>query len=194
MAEAWPEELEPTDMTWGVVYNNRAFTSSLTNAQQIASHPGAYWICTLNFGVLYEEDERELTSLLGRLQGMFGTVNIPSITRTRTDSIGAPVVASAVAQSTSIQLRGMTPGIRVFSRGDHITILGEMFEVVEGVNSDGAGAATIRVNKRVRKAIAAGTAVEYRNPYCEMRRMDDTNQWTIQPVVSNGSYQFREAF
>lgn len=194
MAEAWPEELEPTDMTWGVVYNNRAFTSSLTNAQQIASHPGAYWTCTLNFGVLYEEDERELTSLLGRLQGMFGTVNIPSITRTRTDDIGAPVVASAVAQATRIQLRGMTASARVFSRGDHITILGEMFEVVENVNSDAAGAATVQLNKRVRKSIAAGSPVEYRNPYCEMRRADDTNQWSIQPVVSNGSYQFREAF
>ncbi|AXO88449.1 hypothetical protein DZC75_10735 [Pseudomonas parafulva] len=194
MAEAWPEDLEPTDMTWGVVYNNRAFTSSLTNAQQIASHPGAYWTCTLNFGVLYEEDERELTSLLGRLQGMFGTVNIPSITRTRTDNIGAPVVASAVAQATRIQLRGMTASTRVFSRGDHITILGEMFEVVENVDSDASGAATIQVNKRIRKTIPIGSAVEYRNPYCEMRRVDDTNEWSVQPVVSSGSYQFREAF
>ncbi|WP_342650927.1 hypothetical protein [Pseudomonas sp. REB1044] len=194
MAEAWPEDLEPTDMTWGVVYNNRAFTSSLTNAQQIASHAGAYWTCTLNFGVLYEEDERELTSLLGRLQGMFGTVNIPSITRTRTDNIGVPVVASAIAQATRIQLRGMTASTRVFSRGDHITILGEMFEVVENVDSDAAGAATIQVNKRIRKTIPIGSAVEYRNPYCEMRRVDDTNQWSVQPVVSNGSYQFREAF
>ncbi|MGW7232873.1 hypothetical protein ACWGIE_06725 [Pseudomonas fulva] len=194
MAEEWPEDLEPTEVTWGVVYNNRAFTSSLNNAQQIASHPGAYWVCTLTFGVLYEEDERELTSLLGRLQGMFGTVNVPSITRIRTDDIGSPVVAAAVAQSTSLQLRNMRPGIRVFSRGDHITILGEMFEVVEHAATDGSGSAVIRVNKRVRRGFAPGSPVEYRNPYCEMRRADDTNQWTVQPVISNGSYQFREAF
>lgn len=194
MALEWPETLEPTEVTWGIVYNNRAFTSSLSNAQQIVAQPGSYWTCTLNFGVLYEEDERELTSLLGRLHGMFGTVKVPSITRSRTDNIGAPTVLLANAQATFLQLQGMTASRRVFSRGDHITISGEMFEVVENANSDATGKAVVYVNKRVRKAIPAGSQVEYKNPYCEMRRMDDTNQWTIQPVVSNGSFQFREAF
>ncbi|MNP36877.1 hypothetical protein D3C76_1302950 [compost metagenome] len=50
------------------------------------------------------------------------------------------------------------------------------------------------MNKRVRRAIVAGAAVEHRNPYSEMRRVDDTNQLTIQPVVANGSFQFRETF
>jgi len=194
MVEEWPEDLEPTEVTWGIVHNNLAFTSSLSNSQQIVAKPGSYWFCTLNFGVLYEEDERELTSLLGRLHGMFGTVKVPAITRTRTDDIGAPTVLVATAQASFLQLQGMIASRRVFSRGDYITISGEMFEVVEHATSDATGKATVYVNKRVRKSIAAGTRVEYQNPYCEMRRMDDTNQWTIQPVVSNGSYQFREAF
>ncbi|NAO52409.1 hypothetical protein PsP108CL_08875 [Pseudomonas syringae] len=46
-----------------------------------AGYPGAYWICTMTFGVLFDEDERQLTSLIGKLQGMYGTVNIPAITR-----------------------------------------------------------------------------------------------------------------
>ncbi|MOA64076.1 hypothetical protein D3C78_1900140 [compost metagenome] len=65
-----------------------------------------------------------------------------------------------------------------------------MFEVVDDATSDAQG----RVNKRVRRAIVAGAAVEHRNPYSEMRRVDDTNQLTIQPVVANGSFQFRETF
>ncbi len=194
MAEEWPEDLEPTEVTWGVVYNNRGFTSSLSNAQQIVAQPGSYWKCTMNFGVLYEEDERELTSLLGRLHGMFGTVNIPYLTRTRSDTIGAPTVAVANAQASIMQLQGMLASRPVFNRGDLITISGEMFEVVERASSDGAGKALVAVNKRIRKAIPAGSPVEYQNPYCEMRRMDDTNEWTTQPVVSNSTLQFREAF
>ncbi|MNP70172.1 hypothetical protein D3C76_1663680 [compost metagenome] len=69
-----------------------------------------------------------------------------------------------------------------------------MFEIVENATSDAAGKAVVSVNKRIRKLIAAGSAVEYKNPYCEMRRMDDTNEWTAQPVVSNSTLQFREAF
>jgi len=194
MAEEWPEDLEPTEVTWGVVYNNRGFTSSLSNAQQIVAQPGSYWKCTMTFGFLYEEDERELTSLLGRLHGMFGTVNIPYLTRTRSDNIGAPTVAVANAQASSMQLQGMLASRKVFSRGDLITIKGEMFEVVESATSDAAGKVVVSVNKRIRKLIAAGSAVEYKNPYCEMRRMDDNNEWTTQPVVSNSTLQFREAF
>ncbi|WP_313645806.1 hypothetical protein [Pseudomonas sp.] len=194
MAEEWPEDLEPTEVTWGVVYNNRGFTSSLSNAQQIVAQPGSYWKCTMTFGVLYEEDERELTSLLGRLHGMFGTVRIPHLTRTRSDNIGVPVVVVANAQASVMQLQGLLPSRPVFSRGDLITINGEMFEVVEHASSDAAGKALISVNKRIRKFIPAGSPVEYRNPYCEMRRMDDTNEWTNQPLVSNSTLQFREAF
>ncbi|ENQ3108794.1 hypothetical protein ACEOWJ_004997, partial [Bacillus cereus] len=83
---------------------------------------------------------------------------------------------------------------KVFRLGDYITINGEMFEVVDDATSTSGGRVQINLNKRIRKTIAAGAAVEYRNPYSEMRRMDDTNQLTLQAIVSNGSFQFREAF
>lgn len=194
MALEWPESLEYTEATWGLAYNNRAFTSTLSNAQQIVGYPGAYWLCTLNFGVLYPEDERELTSLLGRLQGMFGTVKIPAFTRTRTDNIGAPKVAQASAQATFMQLNGVTASAKVFSRGDYVTVADEMFEVVDDATSNASGLVTLNLNKRIRRAIAAGTAVEYRNPYAVMRRADDTHQVNIQPVVANANLAFREAF
>lgn len=194
MAIEWPASLEPTDMTWGIVYNNRAFTSTLSNAQQVVGYPGAYWMCTLNFGVLFDEDERELTAFLGRLQGMYGTFYLPAFTRQRTDSIGSPTVVTANAQATTMLLEGVTASRKVFRLGDYITINGEMFEVVDDATSTSGGRVQLSLNKRIRKTIAAGAAVEYRNPYSEMRRMDDTNQLTLQAIVSNGSFQFREAF
>lgn len=194
MAIAWPDGLCPTEMTWGVVYNNRAFTSTLSNAQQIVGYPGAYWQCQMTFGALSREEERILTAFIGRLQGMFGTFNLPAFTRTRSDSIGAPKVVTANAQASVMRLSGVTANKKVFSMGDYITIGGVMFEVVDDASSDASGQVLINVNKPIRKAIAAGTAVEYQAPYAEMRRVSDNHALTLRPLVANGSLEFREAF
>ncbi|MBD1590204.1 hypothetical protein HAQ06_26580, partial [Pseudomonas sp. C2L12B] len=65
MAIPWPASLCPNEMTWGMVYNNRGFTSSLSNAQQVVGYPGAYWQCTLTFNNQTRDRERQLTSLIG---------------------------------------------------------------------------------------------------------------------------------
>lgn len=194
MAIAWPAELCPSEMTWGVVYNNRAFTSSLSNAQQIVGYPGAYWQCQLTFSLLSRSQERALTAFIGRLQGMFGTFNLPAFTRIRTDSIGSPVVVTAVAQASLMRLGGVTPSKKVFSMGDYITIAGEMFEVVDDAWSGANGQVVVNLNKRIRKTIAAGAAVEYKAPYAEMRRTSDAHSLTIRPMLANGMLEFREAF
>ncbi|WP_414156572.1 hypothetical protein [Pseudomonas sp. BNK-30] len=194
MAIAWPEGLCPSEMTWGVVYNNRAFTSTLSNAQQIVGYPGAYWQCQLTFSALSREEERILTAFIGRLQGMFNTFNLPAFTRKRTDSIGAPVVVTAVAQASSMRLGGVTPSKKVFSMGDYITIGGVMFEVVDNATSNAAGEVVVNVNKPIRNNIAAGAVVEYKAPYAEMRRTSDTHALTVRPLVANGALEFREAF
>ncbi|MCV4287861.1 hypothetical protein OH708_08090 [Pseudomonas capsici] len=194
MAFTWPASLRPSEMTWGIVNNGRAFTSTLSNAQQIVGHPGAYWQCTLTFGLLTREQERELSSFLGKLDGMFGTFNLPAFTRSRTSSIGALSVVSGFAQARSMIVAGAPASSPVFSTGDYITIAGEMFEVTDPVSSNAQGQATVPLNKRIRKTLTPGAVVEYLNPYSEMRMTSDTWSMTLRPVVANGSYQFREAF
>lgn len=194
MALTWPASLRPSEMTWGIVNNSRAFTSTLSNAQQIVGYPGAYWQCTLTFGLLERWQERELSAFLGRLDGMFGTFNLPAFTRTRVDNVGSLVVVTGNAQARSMLIAGATPSTPIFAMGDYITVAGEMFEVTDTVSSNAQGQATVPLNKRIRKALTAGVAIEYRNPYSEMRMTSDTWSMSVRPVVANGSYQFREAF
>lgn len=194
MALTWPASLRPSEMTWGIVNNSRAFTSTLSNAQQIVGYPGAYWQCTLTFGLLTRAQERELSSFLGRLDGMFGTFNMPAFTRRRTLSVGSLTVVSGNAQARSMVLAGAAPSSAIFSSGDYITVAGEMFEVTDPAASSAQGQVTVMLNKRIRKTLAAGAAVEYLNPYSEMRMTSDTWSMSVRPVVANGSYQFREAF
>jgi hypothetical protein len=194
MALTWPASLCPSEMTWGIVNNSRAFTSSLSSAQQIVGFPGAYWQCTLTFDLLTRIQERELSAFLGKLDGMFGTFNLPAFTRKRTSNVGALKVTAGNAQSRTISISGAIANADLFSVGDYLTVAGEMFEVVDATSSNAQGLATVTVNKRIRRTMAAGTAVEYLNPYSEMRMTQDTWAMTVRPVVANGSYQFREAF
>jgi len=194
MALTWPASLRPSEMTWGIVNNSRAFTSALSNAQQIVGYAGAYWQCTLTFGLLTRAQERELSSFLGKLDGMFGTFNLPAFTRRRTNSVGALTVVTGNAQARTMVLAGATPSTAIFAAGDYITIAGEMFEVTDAVSSNAQGGLTVALNKRIRKSLTPGAAVEYLNPYSEMRMTSDTWSMSVRPVIANGSYQFREAF
>lgn len=194
MALTWPASIRPSEMTWGLVNNSRAFTSTLSNAQQIVGQPGAYWQCTLTFDLLTRIRERELSAFLGKLDGMFGTFNLPAFTRRRTGNVGALKVATGNAQARTISISGATANTALFSVGDYLTVAGEMFEVVDAASSNAQGLATVTVNKRIRRTMTAGTAIEYLNPYSEMRMTQDTWAMTVKPVVANGSYQFREAF
>jgi hypothetical protein len=194
MALTWPASLRPSEMTWGIVNNSRAFTSTLSNAQQIVGYPGAYWQCTLAFEVLDRDQQRQLSAFLGRLDGMFGTFNLPAFTRTRKVSIGALSVVTGNAQSRSMVIGGAPAGAAAFRAGDYLTINGEMFEVTDDASADAQGRVVVALNKRIRKTLMAGAAVEYLNPYSEMRMTSDTWSMSVRPFVANGSYQFREAF
>ena len=188
----WPNGLYQQSESWGMVYNDRAF-EAMNNSQQIADFPGAYWEASLTFDKMDEARERSLTAMLGKLRGRTGTCCVPAVTRVRTDNIGAVVVVSASAMAYSLRLGGITPGLG-FREGDYITVGGELLEVVEPVVADQAGEALVQVNRRLRLAHAAGTLVEYRNPYCVMRLAESRNPVSRRPMQSSVTLKFREAF
>lgn len=194
MAIEWPSALCPSSQNWGMEYNNRAFTSTLSNAQQIVGYPGSYWSCSMTFSALTRAEERLFTSFLGELQGMFGTFKLPAFTRTRSDDIGSPVVGTANAQAATMTVSGLSPNVQAFEPGDYITINDEMFEVIRSVKANPSGTATLYLNKRIRANIPAGTAIEYKAPYSVMRLTEDSYQLTRQAVISNSTIQCREAF
>ena len=191
----WPDSLEPQSMEWGLVSNDRLHTSPLSNSQQVVEMPGSFWQCTLRYNVLSREMERELTAILGRLRGRVGTIDIPAWTRFYDrPSVGSITVTSGNVNSYQIGVNGINAGASAFDAGDYITIEGQLFEVVEPVTATGTGAATIQVNKRLRANMVPGTAVEYLEPYCTMRRDDESYRLSVAPISSSTSISLREAF
>lgn len=194
MAIEWPTEVCPAQMSWGMVYNNRDFSSSLNNSQQIVGYPGSYWKCSISLPLLTRDRDRIVTAFMGRLQGRFGTFKLPAFTRKRTDNIGAPVVQVGAAMASTITLSGLQGGRRVFSQGDYITIGGVMHEVVEDVVSNAQGVAVLPLNRRLRAALISGAPVEYQNPYSIMRLSEDSYTLSVRPVVAELTLECREAF
>lgn len=194
MAEKWPESLEPESMDWGLVSNDRVHTSPLSNSQQVIEMPGSYWRCTVRFGNLSCGRDRELSALIGRMRGRAGTVLVPRWQRERSDDVGSPSVVSALVYSYVIEAAGFTPSTDVFAAGDYMSINGELFEVVDNVQSSASGAASIPVNKRVRATIAPGEPIEYREPVCRMRRVDPRFSMSVRSTFSSTSIELREAF
>jgi hypothetical protein len=170
----WVDGIAPKSMDFSIVYNNRIFQSSFTNHQQVVGSTGDYWQATMNFDVLDTAKQRALTAFFGRLKGMHGTVKVPTFLRYRTDNIGSPVISSALTQATSMVISGVLPSTQVFNAGDYITTGDELFEITDNATSNVSGQVVVNVNKRIRNTLSAGTAVEYKNPYCVMRLTSDS--------------------
>ncbi|MGJ8518012.1 hypothetical protein [Carnimonas bestiolae] len=194
-AFTWPDTLRPQSQTLRCHYNNFAWTSALSNAQQIYGFAGAYWECEIQFDVLSAEQERELTSLLGRLGGMAGTCLIPDFVRRRAKKdLGNVQVSNGKAQSQQLGIKGLPSNKDVFKRGDYVSVNGELFEILEDIRSGNNGTATLPINRRIRANIAAGQPVEYYRPVCEMRCTSDVYDLQRKPVISSLTIGFREAF
>lgn len=193
MAEPWPDNLRSNRRSMSLRQNSRAYTSSLSNAQQIVSAPGAYWQCSMTFSVMTREKERKFSALFGRLRGMVGTVNVPDWNRERDDDIGQVTISSALAYSATMVVAGITRSGVVFREGDRITAAGQLYEVVQDVVAAG-GVAELPLNRLIRSTIPVGTPVEYNRPYCEMRLSSDVMNVSISAIISSGSFDFREAF
>lgn len=190
----WPEKLCVSTMDWGVTYNNRAFTSHLSNAQQVVSFPGAYWTVHIELDTLVRRRamDRELSALAGRMQGMTNAVRVPRLTRRKMQNIGSlTITASAVSGTRTLQASGFINGSLVI--GDHVTINGQMFEIIEDtlVNN---GTATLILNKPIRGNFSQGIPIEYMNPYCIMRFENDEFSIQERSLTSRSSLRLREAF
>lgn len=189
----WPERLVPSDDSWTINHNSRAFTSQLTNSQQVAAYSGDYWSVDLTFSALVRgwNNDRELSALVARLRGMFNTVKVPHFTRTNDRELGNVTLnVSAQSYAMNIQLAGLTGDFRA---GDYITVGDQMFELVEDSAHIG-GVANVTLNKPIRAGIIAGAQVEYKKPYCVMRQSNPSHTIRNRPIVSSSTLSLREAF
>ncbi|MBS3670204.1 hypothetical protein [Vreelandella boliviensis] len=190
----WPAEIKPRRMSWGRVYNTRAFTSPFSQSQQIVGAPGAYWKCTLNFPTLNRHKERVLSTFIGSLQGMAGTFQLRPWTRPPGPAVGSAVVDGGGQAGGQLVTRNWTPNTAVLRMGDYATVNDQLLEVLEDVTSNAQGIAILPISPWLRSPPANGATVNYQQPYAVMRLMQDEQMLDVQAVIASGTLECREAF
>ncbi|GED46451.1 hypothetical protein HME01_23030 [Vreelandella aquamarina] len=190
----WPTELQPATMEWGRVFNSYAFTSPFTQSQQIRTHPGAYWKCSLTFRNLKRPKERVLSTFIGSLHGMAGTFKLKPWTRPPGPFVGNAVVDGGGQAGAQVVTRNWNANTLVLRRGDYITITDQLLEVLADVTSNAQGIAVVPVSPWLRVPPANGATVNYRAPYAIMRLARDDVSLSIQALIAGGTLECREAF
>ncbi|MBZ5489139.1 hypothetical protein HW452_16590 [Halomonas aquamarina] len=190
----WPAHIKPHRMSWGRRFNTRAFTSPLSQSQQITGAPGAYWQCSLEFPSLNREKERALTTFIGRLQGMAGTFRLRPWTRPPGPFAGNAVVDGANQRGAQIATRNWQASKVVLRAGDYITVNNQLLEVLDDVSSNAQGRAVIPVAPWLRVSPTNGEAVNYQQPYAVMRLSEDEQMFDVQALIASGTITAREAF
>ena len=169
----WPLELRPARQAFYIRTNTIRFESPLTGQVQIQERDGARWVAQMSLS-RNAADSRRMDALLAALHGPVGRIYMPDFRRlTAKGSLaGDPQLVSGTG--TTLTLSGFTPNAPgVLLAGDMIqTSPGRAHMVVQNVNADAEGDASVLIAPRLREAVTTGDLVTT-NCRVLMRLQDD---------------------
>lgn len=169
----WPLDLRPARQAFYVRTNTMRFESPLTGDVQIQERDGARWVSQLSL-TRGAKDSRRMDALLAALQGPVGRVFMPDFRRLKAKGslAGTPQLESGTG--FVLELSGFTPNaLKVLLAGDLIqTSEGRVHMVVQDINADVSGEATVPIVPRLREPVTVGALVT-NNCRALMRLLDD---------------------
>ncbi len=180
----WPDNVFPAAAQWLAQPNSQTFTSPLDKTTQTISMPGFRWKCNLQFKNMTRAEFGALSGLMIRLRGMYGRLWVPhpSNATPRGSGAGNPVVSGANQTGASLATSGWAASQAVLLAGDFFNVNGELKAVVQDVQSDGGGNATIVFEPPLRAPPPNGSALALNYPSCLMRlAADDAFQSQANP-------------
>ncbi|MCK6417914.1 MAG: hypothetical protein L6Q57_03120 [Alphaproteobacteria bacterium] len=169
----WPLDLRPAAQAFFIRTNTIRFESPLTGHVQVQERDGARWITQLQL-IRGDRDSRRIDALLAALQGPVGYVLMPDFRRLKAKGslAGSPQLDSGTGNVLS--LSGFTPSaLGVLLAGDLIqTSEGRTHMVVQNVNADEDGEASVPIAPRLRDPVEEGDLITD-NCRVLMRLVDD---------------------
>jgi hypothetical protein len=166
---AFPSKPAPRQIELGMNDTNAIGRSPFTGQTQVQSWPGAdMWDASIALPKLTAEDAAVWSAFLAETRG---TLNVfflsdPTYKGPRGTLKGSPVVSGVNnAMATVLNTRGWTASLyRLLLPGDYLQLGNRLHRVLDQVNSDGSGNATISIWPTLREATADGDAINFNNP------------------------------
>lgn len=166
-------------------------TSAFTFKRTAQVFPGQVWTLSMSFLPMDREQAAVLETFILSLRGSAGRFRMgdPYQSLPRGRAMGSPVVAAgATAGAETVDVEGFTPNVMgQLEMNDRIQIGDHLYAVLESVNSDGSGNATLRVWPSLRESYTAGTAVITRNARGVFSLDSNSQQFTRNTVELYGT-------
>jgi hypothetical protein len=163
--------------------------SPFTLSQQVVRHAGARWSATINIPPVKRSDAEYWNSFLLRLRGQFGTflVGDPNAATPRgsaSSAAGTPVVNGASQIGNNLNIDGLPASATGYLKaGDYIQLgtgaTSRLYKVLEDVNSNGSGQATLNLWPDLRSSPANDATVVVSNAKGLFRLAQNDASWTI---------------
>ncbi len=204
MAISYPISLPSTDIAKiKLVANNivGVSVSPFTAAQQVYRYSGQYWEADVTLPPMKREVAEYWISFLLKLNGSYGTFLLgdPNGATARGVATGTPLVKGASQTGNELITDGWTSGVTgILKAGDYIQLgsgsTAKLHKVLDDVNSDGSGNATLTIFPDLRSSPADNAAIVVSSPKGVFRLSSTQAIWDVNEASIYGiTFGAREA-
>ena len=163
--------------------------SPFTLSQQVVRHAGARWSAAITIPPVKRSDSEYWNSFLLRLRGRFGTFllgdpNAATPRGSAATAAGTPVVNGVSQTGNELDIDGLPASATGYLlAGDYVQIgsgsLARLYKVLEDVNSNASGEATLNLWPDLRSSPADNAAIIVNNARGVFRLASNEAAWTI---------------
>ncbi len=163
--------------------------SPFTFSQQVVRHAGARWSATISIPPVKRSDSEYWNSFLLRLRGQYGSFllgdpNAATPRGSAASAAGTPVVNGASQTGNELAIDGLPASATGYLKaGDYIQLgsasTARLYKVLEDVDSNGSGEATLNLWPDLRSSPADGATVVVSNAKGVFRLSNNEAVWTI---------------
>lgn len=160
-------------------------TSPFSGASKIYSWSGQWWELEFTLPPMLRQDAEEWLSFLLKLNGKEGTFLAGDFDAVapRGVATGTPLIKGASQTGNSILTDGWTPGTTgILKQGDYIQLgsasTSRLYKVLDDVDSDGSGNATLTVWPNLRSSPADNDAITTTNCKTQFRLSTNNVSWS----------------
>lgn len=164
--------------------------SPFTGNEQFYEHQGNWWTADIVLPPLKGANAARWQAFLTSLRGRAGTflMGDPSYSGPRGAASGAPQVNGAGQTGNTLVVDGWTPSVTgILLAGDRIGMgsgsTSRMHMVLQDVNSNGSGQATLDIWPRLSYSPADNTVLEVQYPRAVFRLLQNDTGWGAEPGI-----------
>lgn len=175
--------------------------SPFTAKQQVYKYTGQFWEAEISLPPMKRADAEYWISFLLKLNGAYGTFLLgdPNGQTARGVATGTPLVKGGSQTGNELLTDGWTVSTtNILRAGDYIQLgsasSAQLYKVLDDVNSDGSGNATLTLWPDLRSAPSDNATITVSNPKGVFRLSSGAQSWDINEATFYGmTFAAREA-